>query len=159
VIKHQWGVSKMKVSELAESLAVTPDTVRFYTRAGFICPAKNSHNGYKEYSKEDKNRLRFIVDARQIGFSVKDIEQILNHAEQDESACPIVRKLIEERLEQTEVQFQQIKTLRNNMKRAIDQWQNLPDKTSSNEIICHLIDTFAEDNHTQQKTNKKEVTK
>ena len=140
----------MKVSELAAALEITADTVRFYTRTGFLSPNKSQLNGYKEYSLEDKNRLRFIVNARQIGFSVKDIQQILNHAEQDESACPTVRKLIEERLQQTEVQFQQIKNLRNNMRSAIEQWQFLPDKSSSDEIICHLIDSFTSDIQKQE---------
>jgi len=141
----------MKVSELAKSLDITPDTVRYYTRAGFLTPLKSSSNGYKEYSKIDRNRLRFIVSARQIGFSVKDIEQILQHAKEQDSACPTVRKLIEERLHQTEVQFQQIRKLRSKMKNAISQWQSLPDQNSSNEIICHLIETFTtenDDNHT-----------
>jgi len=144
----------MKVSELAVLLNITPDTVRFYTRAGFLSPIKNSINGYKEYSKTDKDRLRFIVNARQIGFSVKDIEQIFNHAEQDGSACPTVRKLVEERLQQTEVKFQQIKELRDNMKNAIDQWRSLPDKSSSNEIICHLIESFFIDSQQPQKLNQ-----
>ncbi len=135
----------MKVSELATVLEITADTVRFYTRAGFLSPNKNQINGYKQYSQEDKNRLRFIVNARQIGFSVKDIEQILNHADQDGSACPMVRKLIEARLQQTEQKFQQIKQLRNNMRSAVEQWQSLPDRSSSNEIICHLIDSFTVD--------------
>lgn len=132
----------MKVSELANALDITPDTVRYYTRAGFLEPKKNSINGYKEYSRAEKNRLRFIVNARQIGFSVKDIEKILNHANKDDSACPMVRKLIEERLQQTEEKFQQIKRLRNNMKMAIEKWQMLPDKSSSDDMICHLIDSF-----------------
>jgi DNA-binding transcriptional MerR regulator len=141
----------MKVSELAQSLEITPDTVRYYTRAGFLTPKKNNENGYKDYSLQDKKRLRFIVNARQIGFSVKDIQQILQHAQDDDSACPMVRKLIEERLQQTEVQFQQIKTLRNKMRDAVEQWQALPDQTSSNEIICHLIESFTQQSDMRQK--------
>jgi len=132
----------MKVSELAKELDITPDTVRFYTRVGFLTPLKSKSNGYKEYSKSDLNRLRFIVSARQIGFSVKDIELILQHAKERDSACPTVRKLIEERLRQTEQQFQQIKELRNKMKKAIGQWGSLPDQNSSDEILCHLIESF-----------------
>lgn len=146
--------SNMKVSELAERLEITPDTVRFYTRKGFLFPIKCPINGYKEYSKEDKNRLQFIVNARQIGFSVKDIEQIFNHADKSESACPVVRQLIEERLLQTEQKFQQVKELRNNMRSAVEQWQSLPDKSSSNEIICHLIDSFIVGKSQNSKLNR-----
>ncbi len=136
----------MKVTDLAKSLDVTPDTVRYYTRVGFLSPLKSVSNGYKEYSKSDSNRLRFIISARQIGFSVKDIKQILQHAKDRDTACPIVRKLIEQRLDQTEVQFQHIRALRNKMKTAISQWQTLPDQNSSNENTCHLIESFISQN-------------
>jgi DNA-binding transcriptional MerR regulator len=65
------GEMAMTVSELAEVLLITPDTVRYYTRVGFLSPAKNSSNGYKDYGESDQHRLRFILSARQLGFSVK----------------------------------------------------------------------------------------
>ena len=152
-------VVTMKVSELAQSLNITLDTVRYYSRAGFITPEKNSINGYKDYSSRDKVRLQFIVNARQIGFSVKDIEKILQLAKEQDSACALVRKLIEERLQQTEVKFQQVKSLRNKMRAAVEQWQLLPDQTSSNEIICHLIDSFTQQSNDKKSKNSKRVTK
>jgi len=132
----------MKVSELAQAIQTTPDTVRFYTRAGFLKPSKNQINGYKQYSVQDRARLKFIVSARQLGFSVTDIKQILSHAEKGDSACPMVRHLIQQRLEQTEEQFQQSKALREKMQTAILNWQMLPDKEPTNEMICHLIEEF-----------------
>ena len=62
----------MKVREIASALATTPDTVRYYTRLQLITPAK-SDNGYKFYSTKDASRLRFILSARHLGFSVEDI--------------------------------------------------------------------------------------
>ncbi len=132
----------MKVSELAESLTITADTVRFYTRNGFITPQKNQINGYRHYSDHDKSRLRFIVNARKLGFSVNDIEHILRQADHGGSACPLVRSLIEQRLQETEAQYQESKALREKMKIAISQWQSLPDKKPSNAMICHLIENF-----------------
>lgn len=149
----------MTVNEIAQQLKITVDTVRYYTRNGFLQPKKNPSNGYKIYTKEDSERLRFIVNARQLGFSVKDIEQILQHASSEDSACPLVRKLIEERLQQTEEKFQQLKLLRNNMKKAINQWQKLPNQTSSNKIICHLIDSFTSQIDKNEKVNQQKVTK
>ncbi len=137
------GKSKMKVSELAKILSVTSDTVRFYTREGLLKPVKSEDNGYKQYGRKELNRLRFILSARQLGFSVKDIEKILAHADHGSSACPLVRNLIEQRLEETEIQFQHARNLRRNMKNAIKQWRNLPDKEPTKEMICYLIESFS----------------
>lgn len=130
----------MKVSELAHILQVTPDTVRFYTRAGFLKPSKSIVNGYKAYSLQDKERLRFIISARQLGFSVNDIREILSEADDGKTACPMVRDIIERRLAETEQQFQQTLALRNKMRAAINNWQQKPDKMPTSNMVCHLIE-------------------
>ena len=71
----------MKVLELAKQLGVTAETVRFYTRIGVLRPTKDSANGYRIYSDKDLRRLRFVLNARQLGFSVDDIKDILAHAD------------------------------------------------------------------------------
>jgi len=132
----------MQVSELANRLNITTDTVRYYTRLGFVEPGKNPFNGYKTFSHADYKRLKFIVSARQLGFTVKDIGQILEHADQGMSACPLVRKLIEQRLEENRIQFEQAVSLRLQMESAVEQWRVLPDREPDSEMICHLIETF-----------------
>lgn len=132
----------MQVSKVAQELNVSTDTVRYYTRIGLLSPQKSALNGYKTYNANDFQRLKFILSARQLGFSVKDIEQILTHADQGTTACPMVRNLLEHRLQETENQFKQTKVLRKKMQEAIVQWQQLPDKAPSKEMICHLIESF-----------------
>ncbi|MCF6301364.1 MAG: MerR family transcriptional regulator [Proteobacteria bacterium] len=139
----------MKVSELAEKLKTTADTVRYYTQQGFLMPVKNSENGYKNYGIKDQHRLRFVLSARGLGFSVKDISHILNHSEKGETACPLVRSLIEERLAYTDEQFKKTKVLRNRMKKAISQWQSRPDKDPTGDMVCHLIEEFEESLQTE----------
>ena len=65
------------------------------------------------------------------------------HADQGTTACPMVRHLLEKRLLETENQFQQTQALRQKMQEAIVQWQQLPDKEPSKEMICHLIESFS----------------
>lgn len=136
--------SIMKVSELAKSLMVTADTVRYYTRNAFLSPNKNAHNGYKYYSFKDQKRLSFIISARQLGFTVKDIEKILVEADKGHSACQLARALIEKKLRETERQFQQTLALRNRLTSAIADWQSKPNKAPTSEMICHLIEGFDE---------------
>ncbi|MEM7017253.1 MAG: MerR family transcriptional regulator [Pseudomonadota bacterium] len=132
----------MQVIELAESLGVTPDTVRYYTRTGLLQPVKNPDNGYKEYSQKDQSRLRFIASARQLGFSVKDITQILGEADKGKSPCALSRELLEKRLKETEQRFQEMVALRQRMQAAVDAWQSKPNKEPNGEMICHLIEEF-----------------
>ena len=132
----------MKVKDMAASLDVTVDTVRYYTRIGYLKPKKNDLNGYKEYSKTDLSRLRFILSARQLGFSVGDIGEILSVAGKGKSPCPLVRNLIQQRFENTEKQFLQTVALHNRMKAALEEWKDKPDKEPTGHMICHLIEEF-----------------
>lgn len=131
----------MKVIELAKSLGTTADTVRYYTRLELLKPAK-SVNGYKLYSNKEVSRLKFILSARNLGFSVADIKQILNESEDGKSACPLVRSLIKERLEETEKQFQAMLALRGKMSSALSQWEEMEDKAPTANMVCHLIENF-----------------
>ena len=133
----------MRVSQFTKTLGVAPDTVRYYTRIGFLFPQINSDNGYKEYGSFERNRLHFILSARHLGFSVKDIKSILIGSDKGQTSCLLVRELIEKRLEETELQFQQMLKLRTRMRSAIKDWQDKPNKAATSEMICHLIESFS----------------
>ncbi|RLT96827.1 MerR family transcriptional regulator [Ketobacter sp.] len=134
----------MRVAELSERLAITPDTVRFYTRIGFLRPRKNPDNGYKEYGAEDLQRLKFILSARGLGFSVDDVGQILREADQGKSPCHATRTLMATRLRESEQRFREMLALRNKMQAALTSWETVPDCPPSGHTICHLIEAFSE---------------
>jgi DNA-binding transcriptional MerR regulator len=132
----------MKVIEVARLLGITADTVRFYTRIKILNPTKSKANGYREYSEKDVNRLRFVLSARLLGFSVEDIQEILSHADKKKSPCPTVRRLIDQRLHDTEQQFKETLQLRDRMQRAVLEWGQKPDKAPTGHMLCHLIEEF-----------------
>src|SRR6056297_1528921 len=134
----------MKVKELAEAAAVNPDTVRFYTREGLLRPTRNPDNNYQQYDAEDLRRLRFARKARQLGFSLPEIRQILEQADDHHSPCPMVRDVFEERLAQVEAEIAQLQQLRNRMTSALAAWQDMPDGTPDGHTICRLIEHWDE---------------
>ena len=122
----------MRVTALANAMNTTSDTVRYYTKIGFITPSKSPTNGYKNYGKNAQNRLKFILSARQLNFSVTEIKSILIESDKGHSACPLVRE--------TEKQFQAAFQLREKLRNAINDWQRKPDKAPTGHMICHLIE-------------------
>ncbi|MFT6919345.1 MAG: MerR family Zn(II)-responsive transcriptional regulator of zntA [Cognaticolwellia sp.] len=85
-------------------------------------------------------------------FSVTEIKSILIEADKGHSACPLVREIIEHHLTETEQQFQAALLLREKLSKAINDWQDKPDKTPTGDMICHLIDS--EDNTDQGGNNE-----
>ncbi|MGI0116157.1 MerR family transcriptional regulator [Zooshikella sp. RANM57] len=130
----------MKASQLAKRVGVTTETVRFYTRQGLLWPHRDPANGYHVYNEEDKRQLHFILKARTLGFSLKEIKQILQHAEQGDSPCPMVRDLLAQHIPQVKQQIAELSGLLVRMETALDQWRDLPDGVPSGDSVCQLID-------------------
>jgi len=80
------------------------------------------------------------LNARRLGFSVKDIGELLCHADKGRSPCPAARSLIIERLKETEQRFQEAQELRKRMVEAIADWSEKPDLEPNGDAICHLIE-------------------
>lgn len=131
----------MKVSTLARQLQIKTDTVRYYTRIHLLKPLKDA-NGYYHYSEKDSNRLRFILRAKQLGFSLEDIQTLITIADSGETPCPTARKIITDNIEQLEQSIRESIQLFKHMKKAIRQWDTMPDASPHGETICSLIENW-----------------
>ncbi|HET7809974.1 MAG TPA: MerR family transcriptional regulator [Steroidobacteraceae bacterium] len=65
------------IGKLAERAGVSIDTVRYYERSGLLAPQARLASGYRRYSEIQVSRLRFIRRAQELGFSLKDIRELL----------------------------------------------------------------------------------
>ncbi|WP_104204836.1 MerR family transcriptional regulator [Billgrantia saliphila] len=137
----------MKVSELARRADVTAETVRHYTREGLLQPRRDPDNGYQLYGQNDLERLRFIQRARTLGFSVAEIGDILAHADQGDSPCPMVRDLLASRLPRIRARIRELEALATRMEQALETWAGMPDGTPDGHSLCRLIESFPEASH------------
>ena len=130
----------MKVQGIAKAAQVSADTVRHYTRLGLLNPQRNPANGYKEYDSEDLSRLSFIVRARDLGFSLADIQHIFSKADEGDSPCPMVRTIIEDRLVEVKRKLDEMAAMYERMKMAVKDWSEMEDSEPCGRHVCHLIE-------------------
>lgn len=71
----------MTIGKLAATEGVSVETVRFYQRRGLLAKPERQGSGYREYSDADRWRLVFIRRARQFGFTLGEIAELLGPAE------------------------------------------------------------------------------
>ena len=133
----------MTVAELARRAGVTVHTVRHYTHSGLLAPVRDESNGYNRYFSSDLVRLLFIRKARQLGFSLKDTGEILRESSHGHSPCPLVRKIMEQRLLENRNRLQELEKIQANMEHAVALWANMPDGTPDGDAVCHLIEAIA----------------
>ena len=65
------------IGTLAKQAGVGIDTVRYYERAGLIAPSRRLASGYRRYTASELTRLRFIRRAQALGFSLKEVRELL----------------------------------------------------------------------------------
>lgn len=74
---QKMGRSTMMIGELARRAGVNVQTVRYYERRGLLPRPQRTPSGYREYSDETADRLRFIRRAQELGFTLTEIEELL----------------------------------------------------------------------------------
>src|SRR3954466_1888632 len=67
----------MNIGTVAKRSGVPAKTIRYYESIGLIASAGRSANGYRVYTAEEVETLRFVSHARSLGFSVKDVANLL----------------------------------------------------------------------------------
>lgn len=67
----------MHIGEVAQVSGVSQRMIRHYEKIGLIPPPSRSESGYRSYGGSDVHRLRFIANARDLGFSIEEIAALL----------------------------------------------------------------------------------
>lgn len=129
---------------LAKRSNVPIYTIRYYTRIGLLKPSRDLSNGYKMYRTSDRDRLRFILSAKELGFTLAEIEEILNHAVHGDSPCPLVREIVEKRVKENQQKIRELKRLQKRLEGALDMWKTMTDATPTGDSVCFLIESFTE---------------
>ncbi|HHM05484.1 MAG TPA: MerR family transcriptional regulator [Gammaproteobacteria bacterium] len=133
------------VSQLAKRCGVTPDTVRHYTMKGLLRPSRDPANGYRRYGAADLHRMRFIHQAKRLGYTLKEVEEIITLAGQGRSPCPRVRDIIAARIVDNRRRLDELNALQARMEQALSSWRTLPDGVPDGLTVCHLIEGTAAD--------------
>jgi DNA-binding transcriptional MerR regulator len=134
----------MTAAVLAKRTDTPIFTVRYYTRIGLLKPSRDMRNGYKVYKQSDKDRLKFINSAKELGFTLAEIEEILEHAVDGDSHCPMVREIVEKRIKENKEKITQMKKLQTRLESAASKWRSMPDSSPDGHSVCHLIESFAD---------------
>jgi DNA-binding transcriptional MerR regulator len=134
----------MKVSDIVRRSGIPAHVVRYYTRVGLLRPAREESNGYRIFTQGDVSRLHFIRLAKNLGYTLQEIGQILHDAEQGTSPCPRVRRIIELRIGENGRRLEELNGLQHRMVRALAKWRTMPDGVPDGDRVCELIESTAE---------------
>jgi MerR family transcriptional regulator, copper efflux regulator len=101
------------IGTLAKRAGVSIDTVRYYEKCGLLAPESRLASGYRRYSDEQVSRLRFIRRAQDLGFTLKDIRELLGISKQKDVAK--VKRAAEKKLANVEARLVALTRMRDGL--------------------------------------------
>jgi MerR family copper efflux transcriptional regulator len=109
----------MSIGKLAQETGVSTDTLRYYEHEGLLPPPQRGASGYREYDGEAIGQVRFILRAKELGFSLEEIADLLNLSFDAESGVAGVKARASHRLAEIEKQIAHLEDIRARLARLV----------------------------------------
>lgn len=103
----------MRIGMVGKKAGVGVETIRFYERRGLIGqPPRPADGGYRSYSTDAVERIRFIRQAQELGFSLKEIDELLSLRADPATGCEDVRRRAVAKLEEVDRKLSRLGAIR-----------------------------------------------
>lgn len=90
----------LNIGETARRGGVSVEAMRYYERLGLIVAPDRDGNGYRKYPAEAVRRVRFIKRAQDVGFTLKDVSELLSLKADPGASCRDVRDRARNKLDE-----------------------------------------------------------
>jgi DNA-binding transcriptional MerR regulator len=107
----------MGIGTLARQAGVSVDTVRYYEKNGLLTPAARLASGYRRYDELQLRRLRFIREAQKLGFTLKDVRDLLGLSRQRDVAR--VKRAAERKLADVQARIASLERMRDGLGKLV----------------------------------------
>ena len=107
----------LKIGELAQRTGISRDALRFYEKHGLITPTARTDSGYRLYSKSDVLRISFILSAKEVGFTLNEVHQLLElEVTKDKKSCQDVKEFVDNKIQVVNQRLIEIKKIKQSLK-------------------------------------------
>ena len=104
----------MFIKDLSKKLKITTRAIRHYEEIGIIT-SKRMENNYRYFDESNLDKLKFLVRARKLGFSLKECKELIKLFENDNRKSKNVRNIAKNKLENIDKQIQELKDLKKSL--------------------------------------------
>ncbi len=138
VHNHQMATKTLQIGEAAHATGVPPKTLRYYEELGLVQPDR-TESGYRLYDARALDRIQFILKAKQLGFTLDEIADVVAMKDDETEPCDRVSSLIESRLADIEVRVRYLTELKSELEYVRDSRKGAAAGPCRG-TVCHLIE-------------------
>jgi MerR family transcriptional regulator, copper efflux regulator len=102
----------MTIGQVARLASVGVETIRFYEREGLLPKPQRRPSGYRVFSPDVVARIQFIKKAKQLGFSLKEIRDLLSLRVDSRATKADVKKFVDAKIEEVDERLRDLKRMR-----------------------------------------------
>ena len=117
------GANSLRSGELARLTGVSADTLRHYERLGILPTSQRTNGGYRMFPASAVDRVQLARRALQLGFSLKELSEILRTRDNGGAPCHHVLALAEEKLQSLGQQIQDLQRTQDYMRQLVRDWR------------------------------------
>jgi DNA-binding transcriptional MerR regulator len=110
----------LTVRELATAVGISPDAVRFYERSGLLPAPDRTPAGYRSYTPDAIDRLRFIQGAQRLGLRLREIRDLLAVCDTGTCPCEPAEVLLRRRITEVDAELARLTKLRTELTAMAD---------------------------------------
>lgn len=133
-------MNELTIGGLAKAADIGVETVRYYQRRGLMPEPPRGYGSIRRYGPGEVERLRFIRAAQDLGFSLKEVEELLS-LEQG-GGCRAVKRLAEEKLVRVQERIAGLKRIEHTLTALVQRCE-----TTRGRMSCPIIQSLHERNH------------
>ena len=108
-------MGELRTAQLANEGGVNVETIRYYERHGLLPRPPRTASGYRIFSENAVKRLRFIKHAQALGFSLKEIKELLDIQVKRNSSCADVRRKAQAKIADVDEKIRHLQAIRRSL--------------------------------------------
>lgn len=112
-------MTQLSIGQIAKQTDITVETIRFYEKKGLIDTPDRTESGYRQYPEETVKRIRFIQRAKDVGFTLGDIAELLHLRREPGSSCTDIKLRATDKIEEVDQKIQELQKIRDALARMI----------------------------------------
>lgn len=137
--------NRLTVTKLARQAGVSPKAIRYWESLGLLPRASRTHTGYRVFSPEAEQYLRFIVKSKALSLSLAEMRQVLRLARAGRCPCDEVVRWTEQRIAEIETEIRVLSETLRRLRRVTREWRREPScEPERCGELCSLIDHLPE---------------
>ncbi len=135
----------MQIKQLAALAKVSAKTISYYESIGVLPQPERSPNGYREYEGSDVERLKLVLGARRLEFSLEDVTEILAMLDRREAPCRRVLDKLVQKADEIANRITELQRLEQELRHLHELGQTFPtDDVDGKACVCHLVSEKSE---------------